>query len=99
MIRNINPFLALVALVNDDNIHYNITNKHYAQAEGETTTKRVQYNSKDVNNEDYKDSNDEDSDEEDQESFYFYDCIGCKNKFKDKADLYKHIANCHCRLL
>ena len=71
------------------------TLKKIANADVETTTERVQYNSEDVNNEDDKDSSGKDSDEEDQESFYFLDCAACKNIFKDKTDLQKYIANCH----
>jgi hypothetical protein len=36
----------------------------------------------------------EDTDKEDLELFYFFDCVGCKNIFIEKADLYKHIENC-----
>ena len=81
-IKNINPFWARVALVKDEN------NTETLKRFGKTVTERVQYNSKDVNNEDDKYSNDKNSDEEDQESSYFY-------ILRDKADLYKHIANCH----
>ena len=81
-IKNINPFWARVALVKDEN------NTETLKRFGKTVTERVQYNSKDVNNEDDKYSNDKNSDGEDQESSYFY-------ILRDKADLYKHIANCH----
>ena len=81
-IKNINPFWARVALVKDEN------NTETLKRFGKTVTERVQYNSKDVNNEDDKYSNDKNSDEEDQESSYFY-------IIRYKADLYKHIANCH----
>ena len=53
-------------------------------------TERIQYNSKDENNEDDEDSNNEDSDEQDQESFYIYDCVGCKNIFRDRDDMNKY---------
>ena len=64
--RNINPFWALVDIVKDDNNTEKLKIV-VAKADRETTTERVQYNSKDVNIEDDDDRNDKDSDEEDQE--------------------------------
>ena len=56
-IRTLNPVWALVALVKEHN-NTEILKKVVAKADGETTTERVQYNSQDVNNEDYKYSDD-----------------------------------------
>jgi hypothetical protein len=62
-----------------------------AKLDEEATTEGIQYNFED---EDDEDDEDEDTDKEDQEFFYFCDCVGCKNIFREKADLYKHIENC-----
>ena len=49
-----------------------------------------------MNEDDDEDDDDkeEDTDKEDQELFYIFDCVGCKNIFREKADLYKQIENC-----
>ena len=62
------------------------------KADEEATTEGIQYNSEDEDDED-DDDKEEDTDKEDQELFYFFDCVGCKNIFREKADLYKHIEN------
>ena len=65
-----------------------------AKVDEEATTEGIKYNSEDEDDED-DDNKDEDSEKEDQELFYFFDCVGCKNTFREKANLYTHIENCH----
>ena len=68
------------------------------KADEESTTEGIKYNSEDEDDEDDKDK-DEDSEKEENEFFYFFDCIGCKNTFREKANLYKHIKTIMiCRL-
>ena len=64
-----------------------------AKVDEEATTEGIKYNSEDEDDED-DDDKEEDTDKEDQELFYIFDCVGCKNIFREKADLYKHILNC-----
>ena len=93
---NIDPFWALAALVKADN-QTETLKKVVAKADKEATTDGIQYNSEDEDDGDddeEDDEEDDDSDEEDQELFYFFDCVGCKNIFREKADLLKHIENC-----
>ena len=46
----------------------------------------IQYNSEDEDDED-DDDKEGNTDKEYQELFYFFDCVGCKNIFREKADL------------
>ena len=39
-------------------------------------------------------SDDEDSDEEDHKKFYFFDCVYCKDIFRQKEDLISHLNLC-----
>ena len=98
--RNIDPFWALMELVKADN-NCETLKRVVAKADAEATTEAVQYHPKSPEEDEDKDDEEEDresdeeySDEEDQEIYYFFDCIGCKNIFREKADLYKHIPKC-----
>lgn len=49
----------------------------------------------DEEDEDEADSDDEeDTDDDDLELFHFYDCIGCKAIFRERADLLQHVTFC-----
>ena len=41
-----------------------------------------------------KSSDDKDLDEEDNEKFYFFDCVYCKDIFRQKEDLISHMNLC-----
>ena len=98
-IKKIDPFWALIELVKADN-SIETLKLAVSKADAEATTEGVPYDPKSqVDDKDEDDDEDDDSDkefsdEEDQELYYFYDCIGCKNIFRKKEDLYKHIPKC-----
>ena len=88
------PFWALVALVVEDN---SVETLEEASKRQEKTDTEVVYDEEDSDEED--DMNDDDEEEEDVddldlEKFHFFDCIGCKAIFREKADLLHHATTC-----
>ena len=86
------PFWALVALVVEDN---SIETLKEASKRQEKTDAEVVYDEEDPDEEDDDDEEEEeDADDLDLELFHFFDCIGCKAIFREKADLLHHVTTC-----
>ena len=89
------PFWALVALVEDNNIETlneaTIAQEKIANEEWFDEDDAEEESSDD---EEEEDEDGDDEDDKDKELFYFYDCIGCKAIFREERELLQHIVIC-----
>ena len=89
------PFWALVALVAADNSLETL--KEATARQEKTDVEEVVDEAMEEDGDEpdeEEDEDDEDTDDDDLELFHFFDCIGCKAIFCQKAELLHHISNC-----